>query len=57
MTFRFVVIAMVLGYLYLRAGRRGNLARLEFPITVYENPPNSTRPIFRASRAGAPKNA
>lgn len=57
MAFRFVIIAMVLGYLYLRAGRRGNLARLEFPITVYENPPNSTQPIFRANRAGAPKNA
>lgn len=57
MSFRFVVIAMVLGYLYLRAGRQGNLARLEFPIAVYANPPGSTRPIFRASRAGAPKSA
>ena len=39
MTFRFVVIAMVLYYLYLRAGRRGNVARLDFPIKVYANPP------------------
>lgn len=55
MFFRFVIIAMVLGYLYLRAGRRGNLARLEFPIAVYANPPGSTKPIFRASRAVAEK--
>ncbi len=41
MAFRFVVIAMVLGYLYLRAGRRGNIARLDFPIKVYANPPRS----------------
>jgi membrane protease YdiL (CAAX protease family) len=53
MTFRFVVIAMVLGYLYLRAGRRGNFARLDFPFAVYANPPGSTRLIFRASGADA----
>jgi uncharacterized protein len=56
MTFRFVVIALVLGYLYLRAGRRGNLARLEFPIAVYANPPGSTKPIFRRLQKGALKN-
>lgn len=39
MVFRFVVIGMVLYYLYLRAGRRGDIARLEFPIKVYANPP------------------
>lgn len=39
MAFRFVVIALVLFYLYLRAERRGNVARLDFPIEVYANPP------------------
>jgi membrane protease YdiL (CAAX protease family) len=39
MAFRFVVIALVLYYLYLRAGRRGNVAWLDFPIKVYANPP------------------
>ncbi len=39
MAFRFVVIALVLYYLYLRAGRRGSVKRLEFPIKVYANPP------------------
>jgi len=39
MAFRFVVIAMLLYYLYLRAGRQGNVARLDFPIKVYANPP------------------
>ncbi len=43
MLFRFVVIALVLYYLYLRAGRRGNIARLEFPIAVYANPPRPWR--------------
>jgi hypothetical protein len=47
MAFRFVVIALVLGYLYLRAGRRGDVARLEFPIAVYDNPPGSAKPLFR----------
>ncbi len=46
MAFRFVVIALVLGYVYLRAGRRGNVLRLEFPIAVYDNPPGSVRPLF-----------
>lgn len=53
MAFRFVVIALVLGYLYLRAGRRGSIARLEFPISVYDNRPNSVKPIFRPGRTGA----
>lgn len=44
MAFRFVVIALVLFYLYLRAERRGNLARLEFPIGVYANPPRPRPP-------------
>lgn len=39
MAFRFVVIAMVIGYIWLRAGRRGSFARLEYPIEVYANPP------------------
>ena len=52
MAFRFVVIALVLGYLYLRAGRRGNIARLEFPIEVYANPPRPRTPVV-----GAPKPA
>jgi membrane protease YdiL (CAAX protease family) len=52
--FRFVIIAMVLGYLYLRAGRRGNVARLEFPIAVYDNPPGSRKPLFGGARKGAP---
>jgi membrane protease YdiL (CAAX protease family) len=53
MGFRFVIIAMVLGYLYLRAGRRGNVARLEFPIAVYDNPPGSRRPLFGGVTKGA----
>jgi membrane protease YdiL (CAAX protease family) len=57
MSFRFVVIAMVLGYLYLRAGRQGNVARLEFPIAVYVNPPGSTKPVFRPRRSDAPTSA
>lgn len=57
MAFRFVVIAMVLGYLYLRAGRRGSIARLEFPIAVYENPPGSRRPLFGRGRQAASKGA
>lgn len=44
MAFRFVVIAMVLYYLYLRAGRKGSIARLEFPIKVYANPPRPRTP-------------
>lgn len=55
--FRFFVIAMVLAYLYRRAGRQGNLARLSFPIAVYDNPPGSARPIFGGSPAGAPNKA
>ncbi|HRA64667.1 MAG: CPBP family intramembrane glutamic endopeptidase [Caldilinea sp.] len=47
MAFRFVVIALVLVYLYVRAGRRGNVARLEFPIAIYDNPPGSAKPLFR----------
>lgn len=46
MLFRFVVIAMVLGYLYLRAGRRGNIASLEFPIAVYDNRPGARKALF-----------
>ncbi|HMQ30492.1 MAG TPA: CPBP family intramembrane metalloprotease [Chloroflexaceae bacterium] len=55
MFFRFVIIAMVLGYLYLRAGRRGNVARLEFPIAVYDNPPGSRRPLFGRRNTVAPR--
>lgn len=46
MAFRFVVIGLVIGYVYLRAGRQGDWARLEFPIAAYANPPGSRRPLF-----------
>jgi membrane protease YdiL (CAAX protease family) len=35
---RFLIMALVLGYLKLRAGGRGSVRTLEFPITVYDNP-------------------
>lgn len=57
MAFRFVIIAMVLGYLYLRAGRQGNVARLAFPIAVYANPPGSRKPLFGRAPRPAPRSA
>lgn len=39
MTFRFVVIALVLYYLQRRCGGQGNIRKLRFPIPVYDNPP------------------
>jgi len=57
MAFRFVVIALLLYYLHLRAGRRGNVARLDFPIKVYANPPRPRQARAsdeqRATAAGA----
>lgn len=57
MFFRFVVIAMVLAYLYLRAGRQGNIARLEFPIRIYDNPPRSKTASLAGGSKGATKGA
>ncbi|GAB4326847.1 MAG: hypothetical protein OHK0047_12510 [Leptolyngbyaceae cyanobacterium] len=39
MSFRFVVIALVLYYLQRRCRGQGNLRTLDFPIPVYDNPP------------------
>lgn len=51
MFFRFVVIAMVLYYLHLRCGRKSNIARLDFPITIYDNPPGAkTTPLAGGSK-------
>ncbi|MBE9111543.1 CPBP family intramembrane metalloprotease [Nodosilinea sp. LEGE 07298] len=39
MFFRFVVIAMVLYYLHRRCDRQGDIKHLNFPISIYDNPP------------------
>lgn len=57
MTFRFVVIALVLLYLYLRAGRRGNVAALEFPIKEYANPPRPHSTLIQDKSQGATQHA
>jgi membrane protease YdiL (CAAX protease family) len=44
MSFRFLVIALVLYYLQLRSGGQGNLHTLDFPIRIYDNPPRQRKP-------------
>jgi membrane protease YdiL (CAAX protease family) len=41
MTFRFIIMAMVIFYLQWRCGGRGEAKTLEFPIKVYANPGRS----------------
>mgnify|MGYP001374616482 CR=1 FL=1 len=43
MTFRFVVIALLLYYLHRRCSRQGEIKSLTFPIKVYDNSPRLDR--------------
>jgi hypothetical protein len=52
MSFRFVVIALTLYYLYLRAGKRGEFKTLTFPIKIYDNPPRGVSTEPRTEVAG-----
>lgn len=47
MIFRFVVIALVLYYLWRRAGRRGDIKSLTYPIDIYANPTRAERKLVQ----------